>query len=91
MTSGYFIRLKGQPLLELSKDKINTHKASLNAGISPHTGYRYFSDKAKELKLLDLEGFTTIMIDGLGLAPEEFMGLRLSDLFILIQKGANAE
>ena len=89
MQSGFYIRLKGRSLLDLSKKKkINRHGVSMAAGVSAPTIYRYFAKDTEGLKFLDLDNFPKIMIDGLGMSTKDFMNLKLKDLFNLLEEAA---
>lgn len=78
------MRLRGRPLLELGPNNNTTpYSVARKSGISANTIYRLLSKRAKDLQLLDLNNFPSVMITGLGLSKEEFMALKLSDIFTL--------
>lgn len=81
MVNGAF-RLKGQALLALGKLRgiENAHQIHLRSGVSWPTIYRYIEnpDQVQSINLDSLAGF---LIDGLGLSPDEVVGLKFGDVF----------
>jgi hypothetical protein len=71
--------LKGQALLAHS-GLANTHQLSLRARISAQTAYKYI-ENSEEVKAVDCATLLAILIDGLGLTPDQVLDLRVGDLF----------
>ena len=80
------LHLRGEHLKSLGKNNKTIHQISLDASISAPTGYRMLTEKAKKIKQLDLNNLAAVMIKGIGLTPEEFMALKLSDLFEIVDQ-----
>jgi hypothetical protein len=89
MASGIF-RLKGPQLLKLAKGVDNAHQASLRGSVSWPTASRYINTPQK-VRVLDLEVFTNLVIDGFGLTPDEVLNLRMGDLFEYADRESETE
>lgn len=76
MASGTF-RLKGDMLLKAGKGAKSMYELAKNSEVSYPTIHKYVSNPA-DIKYLDLETLAGILIDGLGLNPED---LAFSDVF----------
>lgn len=62
-------------------------KMSQHAEVSPHTVARFFTDKgAGQLQMVDFSVFASIFIDGLEMSPDDFMDLKIKDIFDLRQE-----
>jgi len=76
------IVLKGSELLKIGKGARNAHQLSLESKVSYATIYRYVH-APEGVMALDMKVFPAILINGCGLTREEFLNLRLGDLFNL--------
>lgn len=76
MASGTF-RLKGSALLEHGIGAKSMYELAKNSKVSYPTIHKYVSNPA-DIKYLDLETLAGILVDGLGLNPDE---LAFSDVF----------
>lgn len=79
MASGTF-RLKGDVLLKAGTGAKSMYELAKNARVSYPTIHKYVTNP-EDIKFLDLESLAGILIDGLGLNPEE---LAFSDVFEFI-------
>lgn len=86
MASGYFLRPKGRELLKLSKKEQTPYGVSFDARLAVGTVNNYIGNNADTTKRVDLDSLPAIFIDGMGLSPEEFLDLRLGDIFDLLQE-----
>jgi hypothetical protein len=76
-------RLKGDHLLTISKKAHNMHQVSRQAGASWPTIHKYMtSDK---LKSIDLEVLADLLLDGIGLTPEELAIIPFGEIFEFVE------
>jgi hypothetical protein len=84
MPTGVF-RLKGSMILEAGKRKgiENIHQVSMRSGVSYPTAYRYI-EKPEKVEAVSLRALYGVLVDGIGMSPEEIANMRLGDLFELV-------
>ena len=83
----YKFRLLGKKILDLAPEPVTSYAIAKRTGISIKTAHRYFSFKSSDLAEVQLDVFATAMLKGLRVTPEEFMELKMSDIFTLEVKG----
>lgn len=71
-------RFRGQELLALGRGAKNSHQLALSSKKSYPAVKDYV--ESPDLKRLDLDMLACILIDGLGMTPQEALSLRLGDL-----------
>ena len=76
------LRLKGPQLMKMGRGASNPHELSLRSGLSYPTVVKYTSPE-DAVKAYDGSVLPSILIEGQGMDPDEFMNLRLGDLFTL--------
>jgi hypothetical protein len=81
-------RLKGPNLLSLGRGADNPHRLAMQSGVSTQTIYRYFNDP-ESVKQVDLVTLASIIIDGLGISPEDLHLLSFADVFEFIPNKEN--
>ncbi len=81
---GWRFQLRGPDLLSLGKGAANMHQLAMHSGISYPTALRYISTPEK-VQVVDMETIANILLDGLGLTPDEALNLKVSDLFELVK------
>lgn len=79
------LRLKGQQILRLGKGAENPHQLHLRSGISYPTVRKYI-DEPGSVRAYDANVLPGILIEGQGLSPDEFLSLRIGDIFELVLK-----
>ncbi len=83
----YSLRLRGEDILKLAPEEVTAYAVSKNSGVTHNTVYGYLTARADNVKRIELSAFADAMIKGLGLSPEEFLKLPLSEFFKLEVKG----
>ena len=80
METGTF-RLKGSSLLSRAEVNgvENRHQLSLRSGISTQTIYSLFD--GSPIKQIDLRVLAKILINGVGITPEELENVKFGDIF----------
>lgn len=87
VASGY-LRLKAAELLK--EHKTNLHQASQKGGFSYPTVHRYIN-KPQTIESMHMKSLVGLLIDGLGLSPDEVENLRFGDVFEVVLDKKNGE
>jgi len=88
-SSGTF-RLKGRALLTLGSCAENAHQLSLRSRMSWPTISKYINTPEK-ISSISMDVLAGILIDGLGMTPEQVADMRFGDLFEFVAKRGEAE
>ena len=76
------LKLKGDKIIALSGLE-NNHQLALRARVSHPTVVKYINTP-EQLESVDLRILANLLIDGCRISPDEFMDMKLSDLFDLV-------
>ena len=79
-------RLKGRSLLEYAKRRgaNNLYQVHLRSGVGWQTAHKYMTKAS--LDSIDLNILADLLIDGVGLHPDEIANLRFGDIFEFVPR-----
>jgi hypothetical protein len=87
VASGY-LRLKAAELLR--EHNTNLHQASQKGGFSYPTMHRYIK-QPESIESMHMRSIVGLLVDGLGLSPDEIENLRFGDIFEVVLENKNGE
>ena len=77
------LRLKPDILYKAAKDT-NRYQIHLDSGVSKTTVYTVLGPQASKNTRMDLDAFSSILFDGMGIEPNDVLNMRIGELFMVV-------
>ncbi|KPL72227.1 hypothetical protein ADN00_15520 [Ornatilinea apprima] len=81
------LQIKGSEILKMSGEA-NNHRLALKARVSYPTVDRWIN-RSQNVQSIDLAALANLLLDGIGLSPDELLARPLGDFFELVEVDQN--